>query len=671
MTSSPHVKLGIVAGSGILPGLLAAACRREGRPFFVLGLQGFANPVLLQQEPDAWIKIGEAGRGFELMHEAHVKEIVMAGGLKRPTLADLQPDMRTLKFFARIAGKILGDDGLLSAVVAEIEREGFRVVGADQILTSLLAPPGAFGAHAPDDAAKADIEKGIQAAHDLGRRDLGQAVVVQGGQVLGVEDAEGTDALLRRCADLADKTKPGGILVKMMKPRQERRVDLPTIGVTTVKNAAMSGLRGIAVEAGHTLVIDRAGVAAAADAVGLFVVGVTAEERRAAAAAAPLIYIVAAEPSGDQLGALLIKALREETGGTVRIAGVGGPAMVQAGLSSLFDPADLALLGIFEVIPKAMTVLRRVRETVADIEARNPAVLVTIDSWGFTGRIHERLSKRGSPITRVRYAAPQVWAWRPGRAKQLARWIHHVMTLLPFEPEYFTRENLSAAWVGHPVLESGAEKGNAERFRKKHSIADDETVLCVLPGSRNSEVQKLSGVFGETLALLSGHLSKLRVVVPTVPNVEAKVRAAVASWPGAPIVVTGNAEKYDAFAASRAALAASGTVSLELALAGVPHVIAYRVNPLSAFVVRLLIKTKFANLVNVLLGRAAVPERLQDQCRADVLAKILKRLVDDDKVRARMQSDFREALALLSPGDVPPSRLAARTVLSLMDSRVQ
>lgn len=665
MTAPSTAKLGIVAGSGILPGLLIAACRREKRAYFVLGLQGFANPVLLLQEPDAWIRLGEAGRGFELMRAAGVGEIVMAGGVRRPSLADLKPDLKTAAFFARIAGKVLGDDGLLSAVVAEIERDGFKVVGADQILTSLLAPAGPFGSIQPDDAAMADIAKGIQAAHDLGRRDLGQAVVVQNERVLGVEDVEGTDALLQRCAALAQPGR-GGVLVKMLKPQQERRVDLPTIGVTTVKNAARSGLRGIAVEAGHTLVIDRAGVAAAADAAGLFVVGISSEERRVAAARAPLVYIVAAEPSGDQLGAMLIKALREETGGALRMAGVGGPAMTEAGLQSLFDPADLALLGIFEVIPKAAMVLRRVRETVDDIEARLPDVLVTIDSWGFTGRIHERLEKRRSRITRVRYAAPQVWAWRPGRARQLARWIHHLMTLLPFEPAYFTGHGLPATWVGHPVLECGADKGDAARFRREHGIAANDMVLCVLPGSRKSEIGRLLGVFGETVRRLAARVPRLRVVIPTVPNVEAKVRAGVAGWPGAPVVVSGTQARWDAFAASRAALAASGTVSLELALAGVPHVIAYRVNPLSALVVRWLIRTRFANLVNVLLDRAAIPERLQGDCRAEVLMRDVLRLMADDDLRARMQADFKDALSKLSPGEVPPSRMAARTVLSLM-----
>jgi lipid-A-disaccharide synthase len=583
--------------------------------------------------------------------------------VKRPKLADLRPDPRAAQFLARIAAKALGDDGLLAAVVAEVEREGFHVVGADAILADLLAPLGPLGAHRPDDAALADIAVGVAAAAELGRRDIGQAVVVQHREVLGEEDAAGTDALLARCAA---RLKPGGggVLVKVKKPQQERRVDLPTIGVETVGNAAAAGLRGIAIEAGQSLIIDRAAVVAAADAAGLFVVGVAGVEP--ATRPHPLVYIVACEPSGDQLSALLIRALREETGGAIRLAGIGGPAMAEAGVRSLFDPADIALLGILEVVPKATLVLRRIAETVADVEARRPDVLVTIDSWGFASRVHARLAKRNSTVTRVGYVAPQVWAWRPGRAKKLARSLHHLMALLPFEPPYFTTSGLPTSWVGHPVLESGADRGDGPGFRVRHRIGEGEPVSLVLPGSRASEVAQLHRVFGQVVQNLAATMPALRVVVPTVPSVEAGVRAAVGAWPGRAIVVTTPAERFDAFAAGDAALAASGTASLELALAGVPHVIAYRVNPLSALALRLLVKTRYVNLVNLLLDREAVPERLQDACRADVLTEDMTRLLSDESSRARQRDDFREALSKLSPEGMSPSHRAARTVLELL-----
>jgi DUF1009 family protein len=264
-------KLGIIAGGGALPGLLVAACKSSGRDHFVLGLSSFADPAKLTA--DAWIRIGDIGKAFAALNDAHVKEVVMAGTVRRPAIADLKPDLKGATFLARIAGRALGDDGLLSAVVAEIEREGFKVVGADAIISDLLAPRGVLGRHEPDAAAKTDIARGIEAARALGAADIGQAVVVQQGIVLGVEAAEGTDALIARCAPLG-LNAPGGVLVKTKKPQQERRADLPTIGVPTVRNAKAAGLRGIAVEAGHTLVIDLKGVIDAADETGLFVVGV-------------------------------------------------------------------------------------------------------------------------------------------------------------------------------------------------------------------------------------------------------------------------------------------------------------------------------------------------------------------------------------------------------------
>ena len=265
-------KLGIIAGRGALPGLLVAACKATHRHHFVLGLSGFADPAVLPA--DTWLKISDVGKAFAALKATQVKEIVLAGGVQRPNISELKIDLKGAAFFARIAGRALGDDGLLSAVIAEIEREGFKVVGADSILVHLLAPEGVLGKHKPDDDALSDMRRGFEAARALGAADVGQAVIVQQGIVLGVEAAEGTDALIARCKDLR-MDAPGGVLVKTKKPQQERRADLPVVGITTVRNAKAAGLRGIAVEAGNTLMIDGAEqIAAAADAEGLFVVGV-------------------------------------------------------------------------------------------------------------------------------------------------------------------------------------------------------------------------------------------------------------------------------------------------------------------------------------------------------------------------------------------------------------
>ncbi|HVC52644.1 MAG TPA: UDP-2,3-diacylglucosamine diphosphatase LpxI [Stellaceae bacterium] len=268
--------LGIVAGNGGLPRRLIESCRAVGREVFVLALEGEADPHLLADAPHAWCRIGAAATGFDLLRAHGVGELVLAGGVKRPSLASLRPDWRAARFFARIGLRALGDDGLLSAVIKEIEREGFRVIASDELLgRAVMMPDGPIGTRLPDDAAHADIAHGLRIVRAIGALDIGQSVVVQQGMVLGVEAIEGTDALVRRCAAL-QRPGPGAVLVKAEKPGQERRVDRPVIGPQTVAVATEAGLRGIAAEAGAVLVLDRDEVARAADAAGLFVVGVRA-----------------------------------------------------------------------------------------------------------------------------------------------------------------------------------------------------------------------------------------------------------------------------------------------------------------------------------------------------------------------------------------------------------
>ena len=266
-------RLGIVAGAGALPLRLVEACRAVERPVFVLAFEGAADPAVTAGVPHAWVRLGAAGEGIRILRENSVEELVLAGGVKRPSLLSLKPDWRTAKFFARIGYRALGDDGLLKAIMRELEGEGFRVLGADSILGAALAPEGALGRLLPDAEAQADIALGFKIVRALGALDIGQAAVVQQGLVLGVEAIEGTDALIARSAALR-RDGPGGVLVKGLKPRQDRRADLPTIGPETVRAAAAAGLRGIAVEAGATFVLDRTQLVAEADRAAIFVIGV-------------------------------------------------------------------------------------------------------------------------------------------------------------------------------------------------------------------------------------------------------------------------------------------------------------------------------------------------------------------------------------------------------------
>jgi len=266
-------KLGIFAGSGDLPGRIISTCREGGRDVFVVAFNGITDAEAIGDAPHAWVGLGAIDKTITLMHEAGCGDVVMAGPVDRISLSSLAIDRRGLKVLMRHGMSALGDNKLLSLIVAELEGENFRVVGIDDILSDILAPAGPIGTLVPDDEAQADIDAGVAVARALGALDVGQAVVVQQGVVLGVEAAEGTDALLARCATLRYEGR-GGVMVKLKKPGQERRADLPTVGLRTIEAAQKAGLVGIVVEAGGSIVVDRVDVGRAADAAGLFVVGI-------------------------------------------------------------------------------------------------------------------------------------------------------------------------------------------------------------------------------------------------------------------------------------------------------------------------------------------------------------------------------------------------------------
>lgn len=374
---------------------------------------------------------------------------------------------------------------------------------------------------------------------------------------------------------------------------------------------------------------------------------------------APRVFVVAGEPSGDALGARLMAALTELTRGKVRFAGVGGPAMSAQGLESVFPMEELSVMGLAEVLPHLPRLIRRVHETAAEIDAAAPDVVVTIDAPSFAQAVVKRIRNRAIP--RLHYVAPTVWAWRPWRVRKIRRHFDAVLALLPFEPPFFERAGIRCVFVGHPVVEYGAARGDGAAFRRRHGVAPDETLICVLPGSRRGEVTRLGGEFGRALGLLAQGRPGLRAVVPTVPGVAILVRQVTADWPVPVIVVEESGAKYDAMAASNAAIAASGTVALELGLAGVPAVIAYRVSAVTAALLRLLVRVRFANILNIILGRAAVPERLQEECRAELLASDVEALLGP--AGAAQIAELRPALDALGADGEAPSRRAARAVL--------
>jgi lipid-A-disaccharide synthase len=377
-----------------------------------------------------------------------------------------------------------------------------------------------------------------------------------------------------------------------------------------------------------------------------------------------LVFLIAGEPSGDALGAPLMSALRRQSGGAVRFAGLGGDAMAAEGLRSLFPITELSVMGIFEVLPRAPALMRRMREVADTIRRQRPAVVVSIDSPAFCAGVWRRL--RGDDVKLVHYVAPTVWAWRPGRAAKFARYLRHLLVLLPFEPPYFERVGLPCTFVGHPVTEGGATAADGAAFRARHGLDGAAPVIGVLPGSRKGEVTRLLPPFGGAVRQLAARHPDLRVVIPAASAVIDTIRASVADWPGAPIVETEPSEKYHAMAACDLALAASGTVTLELALAGVPMVVGYRINPLTAALVRGMLRVDYVCLINLLLGRGAVPELLQGDCRAETLAAAAGRLLDDATAREDQRAAGREAVTMLRSAGRPPSERAAEVVLEII-----
>ena len=379
----------------------------------------------------------------------------------------------------------------------------------------------------------------------------------------------------------------------------------------------------------------------------------------------PRIFLVAGEASGDVLGARLMQALRALRP-ELEFVGIGGARMTEEGLASLFPMRELAVMGLLEVLPRVRALSRRLEQTAAEIARLRPAMVVTIDSPGFTLRLLRRIAPLGIP--RLHYVAPQVWAWREHRVREYPGLWERLLCLLPFEPAFFARHGIEARFTGHPVLQSGAGSGDASRFRARHRIADDARIVMLMPGSRRSEAPRLLPVFGRTLALLARDMPGIVPVVASSAVVADTVLRASRDWPVRPILVTDTDDKHDAFAASGAALTKSGTSTLELALAGVPMAVTYRVNPVTAAIARRLIRVPHVAMVNLLAKRELVPELLQQDCRPDRLAAMLKHLLTDPEAAGRQRQGFAAVLGSLHAPKGTPSEAAAREVLTLLDA---
>ncbi len=374
------------------------------------------------------------------------------------------------------------------------------------------------------------------------------------------------------------------------------------------------------------------------------------------------VFLIATEESGDRLGAGLMKVLRQRLGDAVQFEGVGGRAMAMEGLVTLFPIEELSIIGLAAVVAQLPKILRLIRQTAAAAVAASPDVLVIIDSPDFTHRVARRVRARDPAIPIVDYVSPSVWAWRQGRARAMRRYVDHVLALLPFEPEAYRRlHGPPCSYVGHPLTDQLAtlRPDVAEQVRRD----GEPPVLLVLPGSRRSEIRHHLAIFGEALGLLRAQGTAFELILPTMPHLAEAVREGVANWPVTPKVVIGEAEKRAAFRIARAALAKSGTVTLELALSGVPMVAAYRAGRAEAFVVLRAIKVSSVILANLVIGENVVPEYIQNDCTPENLAQALRELLADSPLRRRQVEAFGRIDNVMSIGDQPPSVRAADIVL--------
>jgi lipid-A-disaccharide synthase len=386
---------------------------------------------------------------------------------------------------------------------------------------------------------------------------------------------------------------------------------------------------------------------------------------RAADSVVRKIFLVATEESGDRLGANLMKVLRQRLGGAVQFEGVGGRAMAREGLSSLFPIEELSIVGLAAVARQAPKILRLIRQTADAVAQVAPDILVIIDSPDFTHRVARRARARNPLLPIIDYVSPTVWAWRPGRARAMRRYVDHVLGLLPFEPEAYRRlQGPPCSYVGHPLIEQiGVLRPGSEEQKRRDQAPP---VLLVLPGSRRSEVRHHLPVFGETIGRLSEPGAPLELILPTMPHLQEAVMEGIKNWPVQPRVIVGEEDKRAAFRIARAALVKSGTATLELAIAGVPMVAAYRGGSIEAWVLRRVIRVSSVILANLVIGDNVVPEFLQEDCTPDRLTAALRDILGDSPSRRLQIEAFAKLDAIMSTGNQPPSVRAADIVLATL-----
>ena len=379
-----------------------------------------------------------------------------------------------------------------------------------------------------------------------------------------------------------------------------------------------------------------------------------------------LIYLIAGEPSGDMLGARLMRALKEQNP-EIKFKGVGGDNMQKEGLTSLFNITDLAIMGLVEIIPSIPKVLKHIKNTLKDIIETKPDIVITIDSWSFSARIHKALRKKNINTIQMHYVAPQVWAWKKRRAKTMYKYIDHLLTLFPNEPQYFTPYKLKTDFVGHPAIESSMLTISTKDFKQKYNIPENKDIALILPGSRHNEVANLLPTFLEAVDELKQKYDNLFFILPTVSTVENRVRNIIKDYSSDILIINTQQERYQASRLAKFAIAASGTVALELAIIKTPHLVCYKVPKLTAWIARHFTNIKYINLTNILLDKPIIPELLQEDCNKDTITKIVEDLLNEKSALYQKEQDaFIELSQNLKVGELNPSKNAANIILNLI-----
>lgn len=373
------------------------------------------------------------------------------------------------------------------------------------------------------------------------------------------------------------------------------------------------------------------------------------------------IFIIAGEQSGDLIGAKLMSDLKKIA--KVDFYGIGGYQMTQQGIKTIFPMSDINLIGFVEILPHIFKILRRINLTAKKIEEIKPNAIITIDSPGFSFRLAKKIKRLGIPL--FHYVAPTVWAYKPKRAKKIAQIYDHLFTLLPFENEYFEKENLACTFVGHPLTQD--KIGDNEKFRNKFNL-QNKFILCLCPGSRKSEIKQLLGIFLTTAQLLSNEIKNMAIVIPTFPHLKSLIENKIKSIHNFKIIICDDINLHkDLIASSNLALAKCGTITNEFAFAKIPLITAYKVNFITAWILKKLIKIPYVSLINIISNQEIIPEYLQEKCTSKNLHNALLKLYRNDNLRKKQIENFEFALnQLTNKNNVPPSELAAKNIIELL-----